>query len=156
MPGVLGAAVFVVAEMLGSFAAAFVLGIPARYVVITTAIWQAVQSFPPDYPRASAMGISLFAVMFATLGLYRLVVRRGNFATITGKAFRPRKMAMGRMAWVLFAGCLAYVVAAVFLPLAALLLTSFQRFATVIMSQSQFTFANYQTALGMGAVRSAL
>jgi iron(III) transport system permease protein len=156
MPGVLGATVFVFAEMLGSFAAAFVLGIPARYVVITTAIWQAVQSFPPDYPRASAMGISLFAVMFATLGLYRLVVRRSNFSTITGKAFRPRKMAMGRMAWVLFAGCLAYVVTAVFLPLAALLLTSFQRFATVIMSQSQFTFANYQTALGMGAVRSAL
>jgi iron(III) transport system permease protein len=156
MPGVLGATVFVFAEMLGSFAAAFVLGIPARYVVITTAIWQAVQSFPPDYPRASAMGIALFAVMFATLGLYRLVVRRGNFATITGKAFRPRTMAMGRMAWVLFAACFAYVVAAVFLPLAALLLTSFQRFATVILSQSEFSLANYQTALGMGAVRSAL
>jgi iron(III) transport system permease protein len=156
MPGVLGATVFVFAEMLGSFAAAFVLGIPARYVVITTAIWQAVQSFPPDYPRASAMGIALFAVMFATLGLYRLVVRRGNFATITGKAFRPRTMAMGRMAWVLFALCFAYVVAAVFLPLAALLLTSFQRFATVILSQSELTLANYQTALGFGAVRQAL
>ena len=156
MPGVLGAAVFVFAEMLGSFAAAFVLGLPARYVVITTAIWQAVQSFPPDYPRASAMGIALSAVMFATLSLYRLVVRRGNFATITGKAFRPRTMAMGRMAWVLFTLCLAYVVAAVFLPLSALLLTSFQRFATVILAQSEFTFANYQTALGFGAVRAAL
>jgi len=156
IPGVLGATVFVFAEMLGSFAAAFVLGIPARYVVITTAIWQAVQSFPPDYPRASALGIALFAVMLVTLSVYRMIVRGGNFATITGKAFRPRRMAMGRMAWVLFAGCLAYVVAAVFLPLSALLLTSFQRFATVILSQSQFTLANYETALGFGAVRSAL
>jgi iron(III) transport system permease protein len=156
MPGVLGAAVFVFAEMLGSFAAAFVLGLPARYVVVTTAIWQAVQSFPPDYPRAAALGIALFGVMFGTLSLYRFMVRRGNFATITGKAFRPRTMAMGRMAWVLFAACLAYVVAAVFLPLAALLLTSLQRFATVILSQSEFTFANYQTALGFGAVRQAL
>src|SRR5262249_235018 len=153
---VLGATVFVFAEMLGSFAAAFVLGIPARYVVITTAIWQATQSFPPDYPRASALGIALFAVMLLTLSVSRMVVRRGNFATITGKAFRPRTMAMGRMAWVLFAGCVLYVVAAVFLPLAALLLTSFQRFATVILSQSQFTLANYETALGFGAVRSAL
>ena len=41
MPGVLGATLFVFAEMLGSFAAAFVLGIPARVYVITTAIWQA-------------------------------------------------------------------------------------------------------------------
>ena len=156
MPGVLGAAVFVFAEMLGSFAAAFVLGLPGRYVVITTAIWQAVQSFPPDYPRASALGIALFAVMFATLSGYRLIVRRGNFATITGKAFRPRQMAMGRLAWLLFALCLAYVVVAVVLPLATLLLTSFQRFATVILSQSQFTLANYQAAFGFGAVRSAL
>ncbi len=156
MPGVAGAAVFVFAEMLGSFAAAFVLGLPGRYVVITTAIWEAVQSFPPDYPRASAMGLTLFAVMFMTLGLYRMIVRRGNFATITGKAFRPRTMAIGRLAWVLFALCVTYVVAAVVLPLAALLLTSFQRFATVILSQSQLTFANYQTAFGFGAVRSAL
>ena len=41
MPGVLGATIFVFAEMLGSFAAAYVLGIPGRYYVITTAIWQA-------------------------------------------------------------------------------------------------------------------
>jgi iron(III) transport system permease protein len=156
MPGVLGATVFVFAEMLGSFAAAFVLGIPGRYVVITTAIWQAVQSYPPDYPRAAAMGIALFAVMFATLSMYRLIVRGGNYATITGKAFRPRTMAMGRLAWVLFAACVAYVFVAVVLPLGALLLTSFQRFATVIMSQSELTLANYQTAFGFGAVRSAL
>ncbi|HYM73735.1 MAG TPA: iron ABC transporter permease [Stellaceae bacterium] len=156
MPGVLGATVFVFAEMLGSFAAAFVLGIPGRYVVITTAIWQAVQSFPPDYPRAAAMGIALFAVMFATLSMYRLIVRGGNYATITGKAFRPRTMAMGRLAWVLFAACLTYVAVAVVLPLGALLLTSFQRFATVILAESQLTLANYQTALGFGAVRSAL
>jgi iron(III) transport system permease protein len=156
LPGVLGAAVFVFAEMLGSYAAAFVLGLPGRFVVITTAIWQAVQSYPPDYPRASALGISLFAVMLATLSLYRAMVRRGNFATITGKAFRPRTMAMGYMAWVLFAGCLAYVIVAVFLPLSALLLTSFQRFATVILSQSELTLANYETAFSFGAVRQAL
>ncbi len=38
-PGVLGATLFVFAEMLGSFAAALVIGIPARIYVITTAIW---------------------------------------------------------------------------------------------------------------------
>jgi iron(III) transport system permease protein len=64
LPGVAGAAVFVFAEMLGSFAAAFVLGIPARFVVITTAIWQAVTMYPSDYGRAAALGIALFAVMF--------------------------------------------------------------------------------------------
>jgi iron(III) transport system permease protein len=156
LPGVAGAAVFVFAEMLGSFAAAFVLGIPARFVVVTTAIWQAVTMYPSDYGRAAAMGIALFAVMFVTLSLYRLIIRRGHYATITGKAFRPRTMAMGRMAWVLFALCLAYVIAAVVLPLAVLLLTSFEKFATVLLSQAQFTFANYEAAFGFAAIRLAL
>jgi iron(III) transport system permease protein len=156
LPGVAGAAVFVFAEMLGSFAAAFVLGIPARFVVITTAIWQAVTMYPSDYGRAAALGIGLFAVMFLTLSLYRVAIRHGHFATITGKAFRPRAMQVGRLAWVLFVLCLAYVIAAVVLPLAVLLLTSFERFATVILSQAEFTAANYQTAFGFAAIRLAL
>src|SRR5215470_6670252 len=68
-PGVLGAAVFVFAEMLGSFSAALVLGTPARFFVITTAIYQLVSQFPPRLPMAAAMGVSLFAVMFLMMFL---------------------------------------------------------------------------------------
>src|SRR5215471_3041451 len=155
-PGVLGATLFVFAEMLGSFAAALVLGVPGRFFVITTTIWQATLSFPPDYGRAAAMGLALFAVMFLTLSLYRWLIRRGNYATITGKAFRPRPLDMGPITWVLFALCCFYTLVAVVLPLAALGLTSFQRFATVILSESQFTLANYENAFAFGAVNSAL
>src|SRR6266480_4767818 len=155
-PGVLGAAVFVFAEMLSSFAAALVLGVPGRFFVITTAIWEATLSFPPDYGRAAAMGFALFAVMFASLTGYRWIVRRGNYATITGKAFRPRPLEMGAITWLLFLLCCFYVLVAVVLPLAALTLTSFQRFATVFLSQTELTLANYETAFGFGAVNSAL
>ncbi len=75
MPGVLGATLFVFAEMLGSFAAALVIGIPARVYVITTAIWDSTLSYPPAYGRASAMGLTLFVVMFAMLSFYRWMVR---------------------------------------------------------------------------------
>lgn len=156
MPGVLGATLFVFAEMLGSFAAALVLGIPGRIYVITTAIWDSTLAYPPDYGRASAMGLALFVVMFGMLTFYRRVVSLGSFATITGKAFRPRAMDMGRLAWVLFAVCCLYIFLAVVLPIAALLFTSLQRFATVILSQAEFTLANYQTAFSLGPVRTAL
>jgi len=156
-PAVLGATVFVFAEMLGSFAAALVLGIPARYYVITTAIYESTFSYPPNYAKASAMGLALFAVMFVTLSFYRRIVTRGVHTTITGKAFRPRVMVMGRWwRWMLVGVCWAYVFVAVILPMGALLLTSFQRFATVILPDSVFTLANYQTSLRMGPVRSAL
>src|SRR5262249_46564415 len=88
MPGVLGATLFVFAEMLGSFAAALVIGIPARIYVITTAIWDSTLAYPPDYGRASAMGLALFVVMFGMLTFYRYMIVGGSFATITGKAFR--------------------------------------------------------------------
>jgi iron(III) transport system permease protein len=156
MPGVLGATLFVFAEMLGSFAAALVIGIPARVYVITTAIWDSTLSYPPAYGRASAMGLTLFVVMFAMLTFYRWVVGRGSFATITGKAFRPRLMDMGRTAWLLFGVCALYVFLAVLLPIAALLLTSFQRFATALLGQAQYTLANYELAFALGPVRTAL
>jgi iron(III) transport system permease protein len=156
MPGVLGATLFVFAEMLGSFAAALVIGIPARIYVITTAIWDSTLAYPPDYGRASAMGLALFVVMFAMLTFYRWVIGRGSYATITGKAFRPRPMDMGRLAWLLFGVCALYVLLAVVLPLGALIFTSLQRFATVILSQAEFTLANYRTALSLGPVRAAM
>ena len=156
MPGVLGATMFVFAEMLGSFAAALVIGIPARIYVITTAIWDSTLSYPPDYGRASAMGLTLFVVMFGMLTFYRWRINKGSYATITGKAFRPRPMDMGRLAWLLFGICALYIAFAVVLPLAALILTSLQRFATVILSQAEWTIANYQTALALGPIRVAL
>ncbi len=155
LPGVLSATIFVFAEMLGSFAAAFVLGIPGRFYVVTTAIWEATLSFPPDYGRAAAMGLSLFGVMLITLTLARLVLRHGTYTTITGKGFRPREMDVGRMRWPLLAIAWGYIIVAVILPLGALTLTSFERFATVILSQMHFTMANYETALQMGSVGPA-
>jgi len=154
-PGVLSATIFVFAEMLGSFAAAFVLGIPGRFYVVTTVIWQATLSFPPDYGRAAAMGLSLFGVMLITLTIARFVLRHGTYTTITGKAFRPREMDVGIMRWPLLAIAWGYIVVAVILPLGALLLTSFERFATVVLPQMHFTLANYETALQMGSVGPA-
>jgi len=154
-PGVLSATVFVFAEMLGAFAAAFVLGIPGRFYVVTTAIWESTQSFPPEYGRAAALGLSLFAAMIVTLTIARLIMRHGSYATITGKAFRPRAVDVGRARWLLLAIAWSYIVLSVMLPVAALLLTSFQRFATVILSESVFTLGNYQTALSTGTLGQA-
>ena len=115
LPGVLGAAVFVFAEMLGSFSAALVLGLPNRFYVVTTAMYQLVSQYPPRFPTAAAMGVSLFAVMFAMVWIYRRIVSAGTYVTITGKAFRPRAMDVGSLRWPFLGVCVAYLT--VFLPL---------------------------------------
>jgi iron(III) transport system permease protein len=155
-PGVMGAAIFVFAEMLGSFSAALVLGTPARYYVITTAIYQLVSQYPPRIPLAAAMGVSLFAVMFLMLFLYRRIISRRSYVTISGKAFRPRAMDVGRLRWVLFAVCLSYVALSVVLPILTLFYASLQRLAVVFPAASNFTLDNFRTALSLNAVRSAM
>jgi len=156
LPGVLGAAIFVLAEMLGSFSAALVLGLPNRFYVVTTAMYQLVSQYPPRFPQAAAMGVSLFAVMFAMVWIYRRIVSRGSYVTITGKAFRPRAMDVGRLRWALLAVCLVYLFIAVLVPVLTLLYASLQRLATAFPRLDNFTLANYTTALSLDAVRSAL
>lgn len=156
LPGILSATVFVFAEMLSAFAAAFVLGIPARFVVVTTAIWQSTTAYPPEYGRAAAMGLCLFVVLAGAIGLSRFILRNGSYATITGKAFRPRPLRLGRRAWPMVTVCWVYLTLSVFLPVGALLLTSFQKFATVIVGDMIFTWDNYAAVFHQGTVATAL
>ena len=156
LPGVLGAAIFVFAEMLGSFSAALVLGLPSRFYVVTTAMYQLVSQYPPRFPTAAAMGVCLFAVMFAMVYVYRRVISARSFVTITGKAYRPRVMNVGRLRVVLLGVCVGYLVIAVVLPLLTIVYASFQRLATAFPRADNFTLANYATALSLDAVRSAL
>jgi len=155
-PGVLGAAILVFAEMLGSFSAALVLGNPDRFYVVTTAMYQLVSQYPPRIPLAAAMGVSLFAVMFLMLFLYRRLIAGRSYVTISGKAFRPRVMDVGRLRWVLFAVCIFYVLLSVALPLMTLAFASVQKIAVAFPAASNWTLANYQTAFTMNAVRAAL
>src|SRR5213080_918769 len=138
-PGVLGAAVFVFAEMLGSFSAALVLGTPSRFYVITTAIYQLVSQYPPRIPVAAAMGVSLFAVMFVMLYLYRWITSRRSYVTISGKAFRPRVMDVGWLRWMLFGVCALYVLFSVVLPVTTLAYASVQKLAVAFPRIDNFT-----------------
>jgi iron(III) transport system permease protein len=155
-PGVLGAAIFVFAEMLGSFSAALVLGTPVRYYVITTAIYQLVAQYPPRIPLAAALGVSLFAVMFAMLFFYRRVIARRSYVTVSGKAFRPRLTDVGGLRWVLFGICGSYVLLSVVLPILTLIYVSVQKLAVAFPAASNFTFDNYRAALSQNAVRFAM
>ena len=156
IPGVLGAAIFVFAEMLGSFAVALVLGTPNRYYVITTAIYQLIQQYPPRIQIAAAMGTSLFAVMFVMLFIYRRIVTAGSYVTITGKAFRPRVADVGRLRYLLFGVCLFYLAVSVVLPIATLLFASVQKIAVAFPTADNFTLDNFRSAMSMNAAGSAL
>ena len=156
IPGVLGAAIFVFAEMLGSFAVALVLGTPNRYYVITTAIYQLIQQYPPRIQVAAAMGTSLFAVMFVMLFIYRRIVTAGSYVTITGKAFRPRVADVGRLRYLLFACACSIWRCRSFCRSLTLLFASVQKIAVAFPAADNFTLDNFRAAMSMNAAGSAL
>jgi iron(III) transport system permease protein len=94
--------------------------------------------------------------MFTMVWVYRRIVRAGSYVTITGKGFRPRVMDVGALRWPLFGACVAYLGLAVVLPVLTITYASFQRLTTVFPRRDNFTLANYETALSLDAVRSAL
>lgn len=155
-PGVLGALVYVFAEMLGSFSAALVLGTPSRFYVLTTAIFLMVTQYPPRIPLAAAMGVVLFAVMFLMTYLYRRMIAGRSYVTVSGKAFRPRPVDVGGLRWVYLALVCAYIFLAVVLPMLTLVYVSLQQLATALPSWSNFTLEHYRVALSQNAVRYAI
>ena len=156
MPGVLGALVYVFAEMLGSFSAALVLGTPNRFYVLTTAIFLMITQYPPRIPLAAAMGVVLFAVMFLMTYLYRRMIAGRSYVTVSGKAFRPRPVDVGALRWVYLGLVCAYIFMAVVLPLLTLLYASLQQLATAVPSWTNFTLHHYEVALSQNAVRFAI
>src|SRR5215204_2517223 len=152
-----GSVAFVmIGAVMKSMDPALVLGNPDRFYVVTTAMYQLVSQYPPRIPLAAAMGVSLFAVMFLMLFLYRRLIAGRSYVTISGKAFRPRVMDVGRLRWLLFAVCVLYVLLSVALPLMTLAFASVQKIAVAFPAASNWTLANYQTAFTMNAVRAAL
>jgi iron(III) transport system permease protein len=65
-------------------------------------------------------------------------------------------MDVAGLRWPLLGLCGAYLAIAVVLPVVTLLYASFQRLATAFPRASNFTLANYETALSLDAVRTAL
>jgi len=155
-PGVLGAVVYVFAEMLGSFSAALVLGTPDRFYVLTTAIFLMVTQYPPRIPLAAAMGVVLFAVMFLMTYFYRKMIAGRSYVTVSGKAFRPRPVDVGGLRWVYFGLVGAYIFLAVVLPLLTLAYVSVQQLATALPAWSNFTLEHYRVALSQNAIRFAI
>jgi len=128
VPGVLGAAIFVFAEMLGSFARRARTGdAPAAIMSSPRRSTHTGPAYPPNIPdrsrdgRVAVRGDVLHAV------LYRRIVMAGSYVTITGKAFRPRVADHRPIALLLLGICLLYLLAAVGLPLATLLYASLQK-----------------------------
>ncbi len=158
LPALASVTLIIAVRGLESFEVPRILGTPAGIPVFTGEIYRALQIYPPDYGLSGALSVTLFLISVAGILFYQRLTRQAErFATVTGKAFRPRLIDLGR--WRFFtAGLLVvYVLLIVVLPFLGLLFVSVvPYYAPDLTLLSQATLDNYRQAFGWtGVQRSA-
>lgn len=125
-PAILGATMYSFMTHLESLEVPLVIGLPARIHVFPTYIFYTTQRYtPPEYGLSAALGASFLLVSILLVYAYRYAMRQeGRFATITGKGYRPRVMALGKWRYVVFGVFFLYFALTILAPSFVLLWSS--------------------------------
>jgi iron(III) transport system permease protein len=119
------------------------LGAPANISVLTTYIFKLTAWSPPLYNTAAAVAILLMVVTaFFVWGQQKILSGR-SFATVAGKAFRPRSLDLGPWRWFTFGIASIYLFVVVILPTAALSIAAFRKFLFIPTLDSLFDARQY-------------
>jgi iron(III) transport system permease protein len=157
-PSIVAAALLIFIQSIASFEVPQLVGVPAGIYVFVSAIYGALQTFPPDYGQAATLGT--FVLVMATVGVTfaNRMSHGARYATVTGKAFRPRRLDLGRWRWAGGAIILTFFVIAVVLPLAVLawssLLPGYE--APSMEALHKISLANYAAVWSYPLITKAL
>src|SRR5207247_7585764 len=96
LPSVASVLLILFVRALEGFEVPAIIGVPGRIFVYTSRIYLSLKLYPPSFGLAAAYGLVLLAISVVGLVLHRRATRRvERYATVTGKAFRPRRLELG-------------------------------------------------------------
>jgi iron(III) transport system permease protein len=150
LPALLAVFLLVFVRAIESFDVPAVLGVPAGIPVFATQVFLAVWDVPQDYNVASAFGVGYLLISVILLYFYHRATRMSErYVTVTGKAFRPRRMQLDRWRWPLSLFSLLLLTLGVGLPVFVFLWTSFVKFYQIpsLSQLPHFSLDNYRAIL---------
>ncbi len=127
-PAILAGSLLSFVVMLGIYGVPAALGAPANISVLTTYIFKLTAWSPPLYNTAAAVAILLMIVTAILVWMQQRLLIGKSFATVAGKAFRPRSLNLGPWRWFTFGLALIYIFVVVVLPTLALVIAAFRKF----------------------------
>lgn len=158
-PATISVALLMFVQSLESFEVPALLGLQNGTYVFTSRIYFVLRAYPIDYGAAGAYAVGLLLIAAAGVLFAQWLQRSSrNYQTITGKAFRPRPVDLGRAKPWIGAGVLLYFLVTVALPVVVLFYASLLKFYTAPNSKtlSTLTLANYKRVLDMPQALNAL
>jgi iron(III) transport system permease protein len=127
-PAILAGSLLSFVVMLGIYGVPAALGAPADINVLTTYIFKLTAWSPPLYNTAAAVAILLMVVTAILVWAQQRVLSGKSFATVAGKAFRPRALNLGPWRWLTLGLAITYLLIVVVLPTLALVIAAFRKF----------------------------
>ena len=149
-PAILAGSLLSFVVMLGIYGVPAALGAPANINVLTTYIFQLTAWSPPLYNTAAAVAILLMVVTAILVWAQQRILSGRSFATVAGKAFRPRSLNLGKWRWFTFSLAMTYLMIVVVLPTFALVIAAFRKFMffkdfDALFDMRQYSWAHFNS-----------
>lgn len=122
----LSSIIFVTISATGMFSVPALLGAKMDFRPLAVTVYRATTGYPANYALAAALGTMLVLLSVAGLWLYQRGLRQSSkFVTVTGKSRARKRIALGRMKYVVVLLLALYALVTTVLPYAALCLRAF-------------------------------
>jgi iron(III) transport system permease protein len=158
-PAILSALIYVLISAMESFEIPGIIGMRAGVQVLAFKIYLAKQESPPDYGMLSTLAVLLLAISAILILSYSKFSRDAEkYATITGKAYRPKMIALGPWKFPALALVAVYFLVTIVLPLLVLIWTSLLPIyqAPSMAALGRMSLENYRTVFQISKVGLAL
>jgi iron(III) transport system permease protein len=123
-PGVLAASLYIFTIGFGTFDVPAILGLQARIFTFSTYVYMQISPSDglPEYGGVATLSVFMLVLALAFSAWYNRVQRQApRYAVVTGKAYRPALIHLGRLRWLAIAFVALYLVVSQLLPILTLL-----------------------------------
>ena len=154
-PAIIAGAALAFVAAIGNFGIPALLGIPGRYLMLTTLIYQRLSAFGPTILGEVATLSMLLALLAGAGLLLQWLMTRGRAVEIQGTGADRPAFGLGRQRWWVEGLAWAVLFGMGVLPLLALLASSLVGAIGVALTWQTATLENYTFALSYGATQRA-
>lgn len=155
LPGFCAVALLVVIRSIEAFEVPALVGLPGNVNVLTTDIFLGMErNVPPDFGRSNAFSVALLALAAILIAFYAQLSRHAaRYHTVTGRAFRPRELDLGRFRRVGGSIILGNFLLVLAVPTLGLVWLSLMPFSQTISRAglAHASLANYRNVLHTGS-----
>ncbi|HXG50689.1 MAG TPA: iron ABC transporter permease [candidate division Zixibacteria bacterium] len=155
LPAILAGGLLAFIGALANFGIPALLGMRARFFVLTTSIYYALAI--PDFGLATALSGMLVAVALVSTALqFGLQKGEGRYTVISGKSVHPSELRLRSMRYPLFVCVALFVLLISILPIVSMVLTALLQYWGAPLRASSFTLHNFAYVAQFETARRAI